>query len=189
MSLFEDCIAVIDGRNSIEQKRSICRLSNFREALDGENLLDGACGIGGCARTPQDSQGFVSGQFVCIGNWACRLAGSRFDTCLLISNISNPPDTAAGAIAIRVFQRDFVVPDDFVVEVCDVKASIGAKLQIDGAEPRVIAGEQIGHFHSFGRGTEVFEPVSIDAASHDVTAKKIGLKAGRECFVIHVGDT
>lgn len=177
MSLFEDCIAVIDGGNSIEQKRSICRLSNFREALDGDNLLDGASGIGGFARTPQDSQGFVSGQFVCIGNWTCRLGGSRCDACLLISYISNPPDATAGAIAIRVFQGDFVVPDDFVVEVCDVKTTIWSKLQIDGAEPRVIAGEQIRHFYCFGRGTKVFETVAIDAASHDVTAKKIGLKA------------
>lgn len=189
MSLFEDRITIIDGRNPIEQKRSICRFTNFRETLDGDKLLDGARGIGGFARTPQESQGFVSGEFFCIGNGTRRLAGSRCDTCLLISDISNPPDATAGTIAIGVFQGDFVVSDDFVIEVCDVKASIGSKLQIDGAEPRVVAGEQIGHFDSFGRGTEVFETVAIDAASHDVAAKKIGLEARRECFVIHVGDT
>ena len=108
---------------------------------------------------------------------------------MLIRNVSNPPDTATGAIAIRVFQWDFVVPDDFVVEVRDVEATIGSKLQIDGAEPRVVAGEQIRHFYCFSRGTKVFETVAIDAASHDIATEKIGLKVERKCLVIHIGYT
>ena len=123
--------------------------------------------------TSKDRQCFVAREFGRIG-WCW--TGSNGCVGLLVGDIANAPNTTAGSIAIRVIQWDFIVPDDFVVKVCDIEATIGSKLQIDGSEPRVIAGEQIGHFDGLGRGTEVLESVSIDAASHHIATEKIGLK-------------
>jgi len=43
-----------------------------------------------------------------------------------------------------MIQRHLVVADDPVVEVSDVERVVGAELQIDGAEPRVITGDEVG---------------------------------------------
>ena len=45
-----------------------------------------------------------------------------------------------------MIQRHFVVADDPVVEISDVESVIRTELEIDGAEPRVVAGEEVGLF-------------------------------------------
>ena len=52
-----------------------------------------------------------------------------------------------------MIQWHFVVADDLVVEVGDVEGVVGAELEIDGTEPRIVAGDEVGLFVGFGRGT------------------------------------
>ena len=46
-------------------------------------------------------------------------------------------------VAIGMFARDFIVRDNLVVEIRHVEATVGAELEIDGAEPIVLGLEKI----------------------------------------------
>ena len=79
-----------------------------------------------------------------------------------------------------MIEGDFVVSDDFVVEVCDVESAIGTELQVDRSEPRVVGGKQVRLFDRFSGRTVVFKPVSIDSACHHIAAQEVRLEGGWE---------
>ena len=72
-----------------------------------------------------------------------------------------------------MIEGDFVVPDDLVVKVGYIKCAIGPELEIDGAEPGIVASEQIGHLDRLRCRPSVFQSVAVDAAGHDITAEQV----------------
>ncbi len=67
-----------------------------------------------------------------------------------------------------MIQRHFVVADDLVVKVGDVEGVVGAELEIDGAEPRVLAGEEIGLFVRLRRGAGEGDVVVVHLRGDDI---------------------
>src|SRR6185436_10972640 len=56
------------------------------------------------------------------------------------------PDAAAFAITTRVSERHFVMTDDAIVKIGDVKRAVGSELNIDWPEPRIGRRHEIGRF-------------------------------------------
>src|SRR5262245_10339614 len=86
---------------------------------------------------------------------------------------THPPNAAARPIAPWMRQRDFVVADDAVIEVEDVHGAVGTNVNIDGAEPRVVGGEEVGLLDGANGAAVIFGLVAIDAAGHDVAAVEV----------------
>ena len=98
--------------------------------------------------------------------------------------VDDPPDPAALAVAAGVGQRDLVVADDPVVEVGDVERAVGAELDVDRAEPGVVAREEVGLRDRLGRGAVpleavVVDPVGDDVADEERVAVRVGEVVGR----------
>lgn len=79
------------------------------------------------------------------------------------------PDAAAFAIAAGVVEGDFVVADDAVVEVGDVERAVRGDAEVDGAEPWVCAGEEVGFLVGGGGAAVEGDAVGIDAGGDDVS--------------------
>ena len=87
--------------------------------------------------------------------------------------ISDAPDAAAGAVASRMFERHFVMADDAIVEISDIERAVGTELNVHGAEPGIIAGEEVRHFvGDFGRAL-LGEAVAVEAAGHHVPDENV----------------
>ena len=192
MGLLEDRIALIDASNPIQKTHRIGNASDLTESLDGPEPLDRRIRIGRLSdRLGENRNGFLisslggSNRPECVldsGGWGLGAIGR------ILSDVPNPPDSPAGPIPIRMVQRDFVMPDDLVVEIRNIQTSIGAELKVDGSKPRVLAGQEIGQLDGFGRRSEVLKPVAIDPAGHDVAAEQIPFKALRERCASDVSD-
>ena len=60
--------------------------------------------------------------------------------------VFDAPDAAAELVAIRMGARHFVMADDLVIPIHDIHASVRPKGEGDGAEPRIVAGEEVRDF-------------------------------------------
>src|SRR5437867_5619104 len=58
--------------------------------------------------------------------------------------MAHAPDSAAGLIAFGMVPRHFVVRNDLVIPVHDVKAAVRAELDRNRAEPRIAATDEVG---------------------------------------------
>ncbi len=104
-----------------------------------------------------------------LGEVRKRGDGDGFVGCAVVNDA---PDAAARAVALGMVERNLVVADDAVVKVGDVKCSVGTKLQIDRAEPGVVATEEVGLLDGRRRRAGPFELVVVDAMSDRVADKK-----------------
>ena len=100
----------------------------------------------------------------------------------------NPPDAAAGFVTALVVEGDFVVADDLVVEVGDVEGVVGAELEIDGAEPGVIAGDEVGLLVGFGRGAGEGDVVVVDAGGDAVAEEDVIVPLGAPHTAVEIHD-
>ena len=73
----------------------------------------------------------------------CGLVEVR-DSALGMCFWANTPDAAVGFVTVWVGGWQFVVGDDFVIPVGDVEAAVRAELDVDGSEPIVFGGQEVG---------------------------------------------
>src|SRR5881396_1513399 len=68
----------------------------------------------------------------------------RHDDPRRLGFMGHAPDSAAGLVAFGMVPRHFVVRNDLVIPVHDVKAAVRAELDGNRAEPRVAAANEVG---------------------------------------------
>ncbi len=88
-------------------------------------------------------------------------------------------------------ERNFIMPDDPVVEIGDIQRSVRPELEIYGPEPGIIAPQEIGFFFGDARRAMFDEGIAVDAAGHHVSNKCVAVKFNRKIvrFVDnHAGD-
>src|SRR5262249_17233577 len=105
-----------------------------------------------------------------------------------LTGADDPPDAAVLVVPQRVVQRHLVVADDAGGEVGDVEGTVGAQLDVHGAEPRVVAADQIGHFDRPVARAVHFQAVAVDAVGDDVADEDVIVELGREVVGGVVGD-
>ena len=86
----------------------------------------------------------------------------------VLALVDDPPDPAPLAVAAGVGEGDLVVADDPVVEVGDVEGTVGAELDVDRAEPGVVADDEVGLGDRPGGRAVPLELVVVDPAGDDV---------------------
>ena len=89
------------------------------------------------------------------------------------SPVDDPPDPAAGAVPARVGQRHLVMADDPVVEIGDVERPVGTELDVNGAEPVVLAPDEVGLLDPLGRRAVPLDPVAVDPVGDDVADEDV----------------
>ncbi len=98
------------------------------------------------------------------------------------------PDAAALAVAAGVVEGDFVVADDAVVEIGDVERAVGAEGEIDGAEPGIVAGKEVGLLVGLRRGAGEGDVVVIDLGGDDVAEEEVVVPFGAPDAAVDVND-
>ncbi len=77
-------------------------------------------------------------------------------------------------------QTDFVVTDDFVVEVSHVQRAISTLHDVDRSKPRIVAGHKIGFFNQADAIAINLKAVAVDAAGHHVAGIELALEVERK---------
>ena len=94
----------------------------------------------------------------------------------------HPPDPAPFPVAARVEEIDFVVADDAVVEVGDIEGTVGACLEIDRAEPPIVANKKILRGLDPRRRSLPLEPVTVNGVGDHVADEQVSLVVGGKAF-------
>ncbi len=107
------------------------------------------------------------------------------------ASIHDPPDPSARSVSARMGQLHLVVTDDPVVEIGDIEGSIWPQLDVDGAEPVVLAPDEIGLLDPLWRRAVPLDPIAVDPVGDDVAdedraAVLLGELVGR--IVADAGD-
>ncbi len=87
-------------------------------------------------------------------------------------------------VAPRVAEIDFAVLDDGVVPVRDVERAVGADLDVDWAERRVVALDDLGHFLARKAAAVVAELEPADAVRAEVARDQVALPVGGKMFAL-----
>ena len=87
-----------------------------------------------------------------------------------------------------MIQRHFVVADDLVVEIGDVEGVVGAELEIDGAEPGVVAGEEIWLLGGLRGATREGDVVVVHLRGDDVADEGVIVPFGTPDAAVDVND-
>ena len=153
---------------AVAQLRVVCRRAGQHFQQRGQGFQSGMLlHVGRCCELNESIRAakicHVIGPGACRG-WAC-LVG-----CVLLCH---PPDAATLPVTPGIVQRDLVVADDLVVEVRDVEGVVGSQLEIHGAEPRVLAFQELGLLIGLGRGTGVGDVVVVDDGSDHVAQQHV----------------
>ena len=98
------------------------------------------------------------------------------------------PDAPMLVIAARVGERLLVVADDRIVEVRDPERAVGAELHLDGAEPRVVAREEVGHLDRLRTRAVPLVAVAIDPARNRIAVEGVAPILLRKLLGGVVGD-
>src|SRR5688572_19817108 len=106
-----------------------------------------------------------------------------------IASINDAPNASTLTVAAGMIERDFVVTDDAIVKVRDVKRAVRAERNIHRAKPRVIAAQEIWFLLRHACGTALGEGVTVDAATHDVSKKTVASVFGRKLIVVIDSDS
>ena len=80
------------------------------------------------------------------------------------------PLTLPPTIPTWMVKRNFVVTDDFVVEVGNVNMAIRSKTDVDRPKPGIIAGHEVGQLAPLGGRADKHPLVAIDPRSHHIAA-------------------
>src|SRR5688500_14769988 len=108
---------------------------------------------------------------------------------LIVATVDQSPDAPAGAISPGMSQRNFVVPNDAVIEIGNVKCAVRAELRIYRTKPRILRADQMRHCLSHLGAAELDGLVPKDGARHHIAYKKIVAKLFRPKVVSVTGDT
>ena len=87
--------------------------------------------------------------------------------------LHHAPNASTTPVPSRMIQRDFVVTNDAVVEVGDVEGAVRAELEIDGVEPEVVAGEEVGLLVGLRGGAGEGDEVVIDLRGDGVADEHV----------------
>src|SRR5262245_1387097 len=96
----------------------------------------------------------------------------------------HPPDPSVPAVAARVAEIDFAVVDDRVGPVGDVKGAVRAELDVDGAEIRLVAAEQVAHLAGDVAGAVLLDLEPHDAIRPEVAGDHVALPVVREMLTV-----
>lgn len=80
-----------------------------------------------------------------------------------VSFLGDFPKSTAFPVTAGMSEGDFVVPDDFVVEIGNVEGSIVPHAHVNGAEPEVVACDKITLFNGHRGASSEFNSVMVDS--------------------------
>lgn len=80
-----------------------------------------------------------------------------------VSLLGDFPNSTAFPITAGMSEGDFVVSDDFVVEIGNVEGSVEPHAHINGTEPKVVAFDEITLFNGHRGASAEFNSVVVDA--------------------------
>ena len=87
--------------------------------------------------------------------------------------VHQAPNATGLTIATGVVEPYLIVANNAVIKIGDVQCTVGTELQINRPEPRVSGSHEVRQFDTFWAAAKPINPVTIDAAGHDIADENI----------------
>ena len=100
----------------------------------------------------------------------------RGDTALALYGSFLAPEAPAGAITAWMFQRNFVVADNAIIEIQHIEGAVRSQVEIYRPKPRIITNKKIRQFLRNLRGADLQKAIAIKPARHDVADEDVVAK-------------